>query len=191
MKRTKSSPRKKSRSKKAKKPAVVAPVKLPARILSFLTKNSAKYTPLQHRTVFTAYDVAQTLKVDLKNVAKTLLVQADREWVLIVVPANRNLDFQALKKTINTERKKTAATPFKKISLATERSISKGVSNTPGAVPPFGPLYKLPTYVDRAIMKAPKLIVNGGTFETSLEMKPKEYLRLAEGVLGSFSKKRD
>jgi Ala-tRNA(Pro) deacylase len=188
---SKKSGSKKSRSKKQKKTAVVAPVKLPARLLSFLTDHKAKYNARQHRTVFTAYDVAQTLKIDLKSVAKALFIQADREWVLVVVPANRNLDFQALKKTINAELKKSDGKLVKKISLATERSITKDVSNTPGAVPPFGPLLKLSTYVDRGLMKAPFVIVNGGYFETSLEMKPKEYLRLTEGILGSFSKKRD
>ncbi len=175
---------------KAKKAIPALRIKLPAPLENFLKKNSAKYNTHAHRTVFTTYDAAQTLKVELNSVVKTLVVQADRELVLVALPGNRNLDFNKLKKTINQQAKKTDDKSIKKISLASERLIANKITKKPGAVPPFGGLYKMRTVVDRALLKPRALIVNGGSFTVSLELTPKEFLRLSQGVLGSFGKAR-
>jgi prolyl-tRNA editing enzyme YbaK/EbsC (Cys-tRNA(Pro) deacylase) len=179
-------PSKKRQAKKGDLP----PVKLPAALRKFLQTNSAKYFARAHRTVFTAYDMAQTLKIELNQVAKTLILMVDREPVLVVVPANRNLDFGKLKKIISAQRKKIGATVVRSIKLTTEAFISKRTHATPGAVPPFGPFLKLETYADRALLKPKTIVTSGGTFESSLELTPKEFVRLAQPVLGSFGKAR-
>lgn len=187
----KSGNKKLARSKKvSRKSKVAVPVKLPAPLEKFLTANKAKYNTHVHRTVYTTYDAAQTLKVDLKSVVKTLVAQADRELVLVALPGNRNLDFNALKKALNQIAKKADAKTVKKISLASEKLISSKITKKPGAVPPFGGLYGMRTIIDRGLLKPRALIVNGGSFTISLEISPKEFLRLSQGVLGSFGKAR-
>src|SRR3990172_2984818 len=149
---------KKQKSSKRRAAAVrgnLKPVKLLAKLEGFLKKNNAKYNARAHRTVFTAYDAAQTLKVDLRSVVKTLVVQADRNLVLVALPSNRNLDFGKLRKTL-----KSAGQPVKKISLASEKLISSRITKTPGAVPPFGGLYRIPTVADRGVLKPRTLILN-------------------------------
>ncbi|MDZ4229770.1 MAG: hypothetical protein U1C53_01400, partial [Candidatus Veblenbacteria bacterium] len=60
-----------------------------------------------------------------------------------------------------------------------------------GALSPFhGPLYKLPVYVDRAVMRAQKAVVQAGSFEESVHMKTKDLLKAVEGKLANFSKKK-
>lgn len=41
---------------------------IPAKIKKFLEKNKIKHEVLKHRTVYTAYDMAQTLKKKLSEV---------------------------------------------------------------------------------------------------------------------------
>jgi len=61
----------------------------------------------------------------------------------------------------------------------------------PGAVPPFGVLWKLPTFVDRALLKEKTIIFNGGDHKESIKMRPKDFLKvLPDAVIGSFTKAR-
>jgi len=176
----------------AKKTSKPAGPKLPAKLAKLLELKKAKFNVLQHRTVFTAFDASQTLRVDPKQIAKTLIVQLDRELAIAVIPGDCNLDVGALKKVVNAERKK-AAEPIaaaKKVTLVTERTITNKITDKAGAVTPIGALYKLPTYADKALLKQKKLIVNAGSFTTSLELSGSTYVKLAEPIVGSFSKKR-
>lgn len=155
--------------------------KIPAKVISFLKKYKVKHEVVEHRTVFTAYDLAQTLKRKLTEVAKTLVVKVDKGHAILVLPASHQVDFKALKKV----------TGAKKVDIDRENTMVKLFKVKPGAISPFhGPLAKLPVYVDRAVMRAQKAVVQAGSFEQSLHMKTKDLLKVVEGKLAVFSKKR-
>jgi len=153
---------------------------VPKRIINFLEKNKTKYELINHRTVYTAFDKAQTLKVPEKTIAKTLLLKVDRKLVFVVIPAHKNLDEKKLKKF----------TKAKKISFLSENSIKKKIKGVKlGAVPPFGNLWKATTLVDRSLMKEKKIILNSGDYNWSIKISPKVFKKLIPDlVLGIFSK---
>lgn len=156
-------------------------MKIPAKVANFLKAHKVKHEVMVHRTVFTAYDLAQTLKKKLSEVAKTLVVKVDKGHALVVVPASHQVDFKALKKVMGA----------KKVDIDKENVMTKLFKVKPGAISPFhGPLHKLPVYVDRALMRTQKAVVQAGSFEQSLHMKTKDLLKVVEGKLGNFSKKR-
>ena len=150
------------------------------KIINFLEKNKAKYEAIRHRTVYTAFDKAATLRVPQKIIGKTLIVRVDKNPVLILIPANKNLDLQKLKKI----------TKAKKADFIREAWMKKQLVGVKvGAVPPFGNLWGLPTFVDQTLMKNPKIIVSGGNYNWSLKMRPAELKKLTPGlILGNFSK---
>lgn len=155
--------------------------KIPAKVVNYLKKNKVKYEELSHRTVYTAYDLAQTLGRKLGEVVKTLVVKIDKGHALVVLPASHQVDFKALKK----------ATGAKKVDIDRENMMTKLFKVKPGAISPFhGPLHKLPVYIDKAVLKAQKSVVQAGSFEHSLHMKTKDLLKVVEGKLASFAKKR-
>jgi len=180
----------KRKKKTYRTPRVTHALKLSKKLEHYLDKAQAKYNLRRHRTVFTAYDAAQTLKMDLVAIAKTLIVQIDRELLMVVLPANRNLDMSKLKKLINKLRAKQDKTKIRKVSLASERVITNKITKNPGAVAPFGELYHIDTVVDRLLLKPRKIILNASAFTLSLEMTAKEYLRVSRAEQGSFSKAR-
>lgn len=169
---------------------VPIPAKLPSAVASYLKKTSAKVEPLGHRTVFTAYDAAQTLKLDLKTVGKTLVLSDGTETIVAVIPASHNADLKALGRLVKEHRARHGAGKIGKLAFATERTIKSRLKATPGAVPPFGPMLGLETYVDKLLTKPSTVVVSGGSFEASLSMTPTELLRLSQGIVGSFSKER-
>jgi len=155
---------------------------IPAKVQKFLDGAKIKYEPVEHRTVYTAYDKAATLRVPSKIVGKTLVMKLDKKLALILIPANKNLDKQKLKKSARAG----------KIDFASEKLIKnklKGVKV--GAIPPFGHLWKLPTFIDRSLLKAPKIFVNAGNYNWSIKIRGIVLKKLMPDlIVGSFSKKR-
>lgn len=159
-------------------------------LINLLNKNKIKYEVLKHRKVFTAFDLARTLHLDPKQIGKDLVMKADREYIIAIIPATRNLDIQKLKKVINIQRKKEGLKAAKKIGFATEKWIKTNLKGKVGANSPFGTLQKLPVYLDRALMKVSKMIVNGGDYNYSVSLTPKQFVKLEKPILGSFGKAR-
>jgi Ala-tRNA(Pro) deacylase len=154
--------------------------KIPQKVINFLDGAKVKYEPVEHRTVYTAYDKAATLKVSQKIVGKTLVVKLDKELGLVLIPANKNLDKNKLKK----------AAKVKRIDFASEKLIKnklKGVKV--GAIPPFGNLFKLPTFIDRSLLRTPKIFVNAGDYNWSIKLSGASLKKLVPDLMtGSFGK---
>ncbi len=167
------------------------------RLTNLLEKAKVKYEIIKHKTVYTAMDKAETLHINPKNVAKTVVVKIGKgKHILALIPANKNLDKVQLKKTINNWLKKTAkavkvkkaAETVKEINFATEAWMRKNIKGKIGATPPFGKLFKMPTFIDRSLLRAKKLIINTGDYEHSIEIPSKQIEKVESLIKGSFSK---
>ncbi len=163
---------------------------VPKKITSFLDKNKVKYGLIEHKKVFTAQDKAATLKIKPAKVAKTLVVKLDKEVVLAVVPAHRNLDKNKFKKVASKWRKGQDKKAVKKVSFGTERWIKNNLTGAKaGVVPPLGIVWRLPTFVDNSLMRNPKILINSGDYKVSVEITPNNFKKaVPEIVTGSFSK---
>ena len=83
---------------------------IPKKVINFLEKGKVKYEAIGHRTVYTAFDKAKTLKrgplaggwrvgrSPEKMVGKTLILKMDGKLTVVLIPANKNLDLQKFKK---------------------------------------------------------------------------------------------
>lgn len=162
------------------------------KLIKFLETGKIKYETLKHRTVYTAHDKAATLRVPQKIIGKTLAVKLDRDFSLILIPANKNLDKERLKKTANVLRKKSGQRPVKNINFATEAWIKKNLKGVKvGAIPSLGGLWGLSTFVDRSLINQSKIIINGGDYNHSIKINPASLKKLTPDLLiGSFSKPR-
>ena len=154
---------------------------IPAKVTKHLTLKKIKFEIIPHKTVFTVYDLAQTTKEKLNHIVKTLLVKTDKDYVLAVVPAHLRLDLAALKKHLGA----------KSVSLAKEKDMQTKFNVKPGAMTPFGSMYKLSVVVDKSLTKAEKMLFGAGTFTESLRLKMKDYLKTEDPQLAKISKKGD
>ncbi|PIY95996.1 MAG: hypothetical protein COY66_05345 [Candidatus Kerfeldbacteria bacterium CG_4_10_14_0_8_um_filter_42_10] len=152
---------------------------IPKKILDNLNKNKIKYDILKHKTVYTAYDLANTLKKKLSEIAKTLVVKADQNYYLVVVPAHFRLDLGKLKKLLKA----------KKIEIAKENIMQKIFNVKPGAITPFGTIHKVGVVVDQALVKTQKIIIGAGSFTESLHLKVKDFLKLENPTKANIGKK--
>lgn len=148
---------------------------IPKRILNKLEKHKVKYKVLPHKTVYTAYDLATTLGEELQRVAKTLLVRADRRYVLVTLPAHYRLDLEKLARILKA----------KAVTIAPEAAIKK-LKLTPGTTPPFGSLVGLEVVLEKSLEKAGDMIVRAGSLTESLGMKVKDFVKMESPILGAF-----
>ncbi len=155
---------------------------------NFLKNKKAKFKTINHRKVYTAWDSAATQHINIKTVAKTLLVKADNDYYFVVLSANKKLDINKLKKVINKERKKEDLKAIKRISLCSETVVKKKIVGKEGALSVFGSFYGYKTFVDSLLLKQKKINLNAGSFTESLEMTPANYKKIEEPIIGSLGK---
>lgn len=160
------------------------------KLIKFLSK--IKYEPIEHKIVYTAYDKSQTLRVPEKTVGKTLVMKIGGNFALILIPANKILDKAKFKKIANDWAKKTKQKSIKEISFATEAWMKKNLKGVKvGAIPPFGNLWGLPTFLDRSLLGNSKIIINAGDYNISIKINPDFFKKIIPDlVVGSFSKTR-
>lgn len=151
------------------------------KITDYLKKNKVKFEAIAHKTVYTAFDLAKTLKEKISKIAKTLVVKTDKGYVLVLLPADRMADLKKLKKLLST----------KKIEIAKEKVMKDFFKIKPGTITPFATLHKkIPLYVDKALLKAKEILVSAGSYTDSLKLKVKDFLNLEKPNKGDFGKKK-
>lgn len=149
---------------------------IPAKIKNYLIKKKLKFEIVKHKTVYTAYDLAQTTRSRLEQIGKTLFVKADRDYYLILLPGHRRLNIPKLKKILKA----------KKISIVKEKEMAKKLKIKPGAITPFGSLYKLGVVVDKSLAGVTEALFGAGSFTESLRFKIKDYLKTEEPLKGDI-----
>ncbi|MFA6383242.1 MAG: YbaK/EbsC family protein [Parcubacteria group bacterium] len=160
------------------------------KIIKYLEDNKYKYEIIEHKTTFTAWDTAQTEKIKPQEVVKALVMKVDNDYVLALIPANRNLDKQKLLKTINASRKRAGMKNFKKIDFAKEVWMKKNLQGKVGAVPPFNKLLKIGIFIDSLLTKNKKIYLGSGEYVFSIRVNASQYLKIEQPIKGVFSKKK-
>lgn len=147
---------------------------IPKKILNHLKKYKVPHKVISHKTVYTTFDLAQTLKEKLDKIAKTLLVKVDKKkYVLVIVPGTVRLDLPKLKKLLKA----------KKIEIAPEKIMLKVFKTKPGTMTPFGTLHKVEVVLDDALAKARDAIFRAGSYTESLRMTIKDLEKLEKNII--------
>ncbi len=153
---------------------------LSKKLLKHLEAAKVKYDIVDHRKVYTAYDLAATLKKKLEGIAKSVVIVVDRTHWIAVLPGNRRVDLSKLKKVLKA----------KKVTMAKE-SVQQTVMNIRrGGVTPFGTLYNdMPVVMDKTLTKMKKLLVSAGSFEQSLLLSAKALVQATQAKVADFSQR--
>jgi len=148
------------------------------RVIDFLDKSGVSYEITEHRPAFTAQSMAAEEHERGKYVAKPVIIKVDDKYVMCVLSACCKIDLDALKSWLGAES----------VELADESDIIKIFPDcSPGAEPPFGNLYDLPTIIDKSLEDDDHIVFQGGTHETAIRMSMDDYRRLAEPKMLEFS----
>lgn len=149
-------------------------------ILNHLEKNEIKYEILPHRKVYTAFDASQTLKVHPKEIAKSLILQIKKDFYMVILGADKNLDFSKIAQKFKVAQKD--------IKIPSEKILINKFKIKPGSAHVFGSLYKIPTLIDKNFTNLKSAIFSSGSFVESFKIKLQDYLKLEESEVFSFGK---
>lgn len=180
---------KKNASKKPKTPSSAKASKgkkFPEKIIKYLENAGIPHEVLEHKTVYTAMDAAATMRKKLGEIAKSLLVKADRDYFLIILPADRNLDFGKLAKALKSLNKKD----YTVVKIPGEKIMTELLKLKQGTISAFGKLHNLPVIAEKNLTKVKKAVFPTGDFNHSVQMAVKDFIKLENALLGSFGVKK-
>jgi prolyl-tRNA editing enzyme YbaK/EbsC (Cys-tRNA(Pro) deacylase) len=161
-------------------------IKLPAKIIKYLAKAGIKHDLLEHKTVYTAIDAATTMRKKVDEIAKALLVKADKDYYMIILPADQNLDMEKLKKVLSKAQQKE----IKVVKIPGEKIARDVLKVKSEAISAFGSLYKLPVIVEKKMSKLKKAVFSSDSFNHSVEMAVKDFISLEKAMVDSFGVKK-
>lgn len=142
-----------------------------SKIRDYLDKNNIKYVTLQHSKAFTAQEVAASAHIPGRNMVKPVIVHVDGDLKMVVLPSTHDIDFEAIKDTLNANDVKLAAeSDFKDLFPDCEL----------GAMPPFGNLYDVETIVSESLTADVEIAFNAGSHSEIIKMNYSEYESLVE-----------
>ncbi len=149
-----------------------------SRILNvYLDHEHVHYDVLPHSEAFRALAIAQTLHTSEKEMAKVVIVKADKRFVMAVLPASWYVDLHRLRTVFTTNQ----------VRLATENEITGLFPDCElGAMPPFGNLYGLPVYVDRSLTEDEEIVFQAGTHSDAIRMRYWDFAALVFPVVAEF-----
>ncbi|HPJ16877.1 MAG TPA: aspartate--tRNA(Asn) ligase [Candidatus Woesebacteria bacterium] len=151
-------------------------IDLHQKLLAYLDENQVKYKHLEHQETNTSDESAKARGTTIEQGAKALVMIADNQPILVVLSAANKLDNSAFKKEFD----------IKDLHMATPEEVVKYSSVVIGAVPPFGNLINLKTYVDQALLMQPEIAFNAGSKTTSVIMSSADFQKLVKPIIGHY-----
>ncbi len=141
------------------------------RITEFLDGSKARYVLLIHSPAFSAQEVAESVHLPGRFIAKTVIIKVDGRLAMAVVPATTDLNLRALRDQLGARH----------VELADETDFANRFRGCQlGAAPPFGRLFGIDTYVDEELAREESIVFNAGTHSHAISMAFNEYQRLAQ-----------
>ncbi len=147
------------------------------KLLNLLEGKKVKFQLYEHQPVYTSQQAAGIRKTKIEQGAKALVMMADKKPILVVISAAKKVDFKKIKRIFG----------FRDLRMAKPEEVRKATGIEVGAVPPWGEVLNLPTFVDKSLGENRKIVFNAGLHTKSIKMDYQDYYLLVQPKLGDFS----
>jgi Ala-tRNA(Pro) deacylase len=153
-------------------------MKFASRLIEYLEQNKVWFVHMSHARAYTAQEIAAAQHVPGREMAKTVILKADQDFVMVVLPATQRIDLKVLKEEL----------PYRDINFATEYEFAWLFPDSEvGAMPPFGNLYNLPVYADRTLSEDKEIVFNAGTHADTIRMRYEDFENLVKPQIVDLS----
>jgi Ala-tRNA(Pro) deacylase len=140
-----------------------------ATLTDLLDREGIRYITIQHSRAYTAQEIAAAAHVSGKEMAKTVVTKFDGKPALVVLPAREKVDLEQLRES----------TGARDVELATEQEFASLFPGCElGAMPPFGNLYGLDTYVTKSLAADEEIAFNAGNHTEVIRMPYRDFERV-------------
>jgi Ala-tRNA(Pro) deacylase len=148
------------------------------KLKDFLDTNDVRWVSIKHSPAFTAQEIAASAHIPGQEVAKTVMVKIDGEMAMAVLPATKMLNISLLKEAAGADTVEIAKeSEFKELFPQSEV----------GAMPPFGILYDMKTYVAESLTVDEEISFNAGSHTELIRVSYKDYERVVEPTVAKLA----
>ncbi|HEX4697456.1 MAG TPA: YbaK/EbsC family protein [Candidatus Udaeobacter sp.] len=145
-------------------------MQIPKRLIDCLKENKVTYEILRHAEAVTAQRIAQAEHVKGRHHAKVVIVESGNQLLMVVLSADHQIDLEKAEKAIG-----------KPVSLAREDEFKSLFADCAiGAMPPFGNLYDLPTFIDRDLAEQEYVVFEAGTHTDAIKISYRDYEKIVK-----------
>ena len=145
-------------------------MKIPLQLIDCLNESKVRYEILHHPEAVTAQRIAQAEHVKGRHHAKVVMIKSGEQRLMAVLPADHQIDLEKVGKVIGETASLGSEMEFK--SLFPDCAI--------GAMPPFGNLYGLPTYVDKSLAAQDYIVFEAGTHSDAIKLSYRDYEKIVK-----------
>jgi Ala-tRNA(Pro) deacylase len=126
-----------------------------SRVEHYLVEQGVEFDVISHPYSSTSMESAQLAHVPGDCIAKSVVLEDDRGYVLAVLPASCHVDLGELHRQTN-----------RNLGLATEYELDALFADCePGAVPPLGAVYEMDTIIDDGLAEQSDIYFEAGDHE--------------------------
>src|SRR5215470_17937432 len=147
------------------------------KLKEFLDKEGIRYVSIVHSPAYTAQEVAASAHITGRELAKTVIVELDRQMAMAVLPANRKIVLQDLREVTGSDQ----------VKFASEEGFRQLFPDCEvGAMPPFGNLYGMDVYAAESLTENDQIAFNAGSHTEVIKMAYRDFDRLVQPRVMSF-----
>jgi Ala-tRNA(Pro) deacylase len=148
------------------------------RLTMYLERNGVRYVAILHGKSGTAAEVAASLDLLAREVAKVVVVDVEGEYVMLVLPASRRVDFGKIADLFDGRQAR----------LVPEAELRELFPDCEvGGMPPFGNLYGLEVLCDASLAEDEEIAFNAGSTTWAIRMSFADFQRLARPTIAVFA----
>ena len=143
-------------------------MEIPKLLTDCLEEKGVFYEIVRHPEAVTAQRAAEVEHVKARYHAKVVMVRSNGRHLMAVVPADHRVDLQKIEKLTGQPATLESEQDFK--GLFPDCAV--------GAMPPFGNLFGLETYVDESLAQQDYIVFEAGTHTDAIKLNYRDYERI-------------
>jgi len=141
------------------------------RLKSYLDSHAVCYEVVHHTRSSTSLQSARAARLPHGRVAKCIVLEDERGYLLAILPASCRLDMKAVRRRMK-----------RRLHLATEADLEVLFEDCEvGAVPAIGRAYGIPALIDESLMRMPDLYFDAGDHEDLVHLSGTAFRALLRG----------
>lgn len=134
----------------------------------YLAENGVAYDILPHSHTSSSMNTAQSAHISGKNLAKSVILEDERGYLMAVIPATKHVQFGKVNHALN-----------RRLGMATESELGPLFSDCElGAIPAVGGAYSMESVVDNSLSDCSDIYFEAGNHEELVHMKGSSFRRL-------------
>lgn len=134
----------------------------------YLDSHGVDYRIITHRHTSNSAETAEVAHISGDQLAKSILLEDENGYFLVVVPASRRVDLGTLHRRLRRQ-----------VGLATEDELKDLFADCDvGAIPPVGEAFGIPSFVDVSLDDSLDVYFEAGDHEALVHMSGRQFRQL-------------